>query len=86
MAGLRAQGDGDDQRPAPSTMAAVRNRMGFRLRNVVKAKPQKQSKETDALFDNIKKRMPRPGQREGANACASLVQRRYTLGSFRAAV
>ena len=37
-------------------MAAVVNRMGFRLRKVVKAKPQKKIKETDAIFDNIKKR------------------------------
>ena len=37
-------------------MAAVLHRMGFRLRKVVKAKPQKKSKETAAIFDNIKKR------------------------------
>ena len=36
-------------------MAEVLNRMGFRLRKVVTAKPQKKSKETDAIFDNIKK-------------------------------
>jgi len=36
-------------------MAAVLNRTGFRLRKVVKAKPQKKIKETDAIFDNIKK-------------------------------
>ena len=29
--------------------------MGFRLRKVVKAKPQKKIKETNAIFDNIKK-------------------------------
>jgi hypothetical protein len=37
-------------------MAEVLNRMGFRLRKVVKAKPQKKLKETDAIFDNIKKK------------------------------
>ena len=41
---------------------------GFRLRKVVKAKPQKTIKETDAIFANIKKRMPRLRQREGSNA------------------
>jgi hypothetical protein len=30
--------------------------MGFRLRKVVKAKPQKKLQETDAICDNIKKR------------------------------
>ena len=37
---LRAHGYGTDQLPAPSTMAEVLNRTGFRLRKVVKAKPQ----------------------------------------------
>jgi Rhodopirellula transposase DDE domain len=53
---LRAQGYDAAQLPAPSTMAQVLNRMGFRLRKVVKAKPQKKIKETDAIFANIKKR------------------------------
>jgi hypothetical protein len=37
-------------------MANVLNRMGFRLRRVLKAKPEKKVKETDAIFDNIEKR------------------------------
>ncbi len=53
---LRDQGYRADQLPTPSTMAEVLNRMGFRLRKVVKAKPQKKIKETDAIFDNIKKK------------------------------
>jgi hypothetical protein len=53
---LSEQGYSEEQLPSPSTMAAVLNRMGFRLRKVVKAKPQKKIKETDAIFDNIKKR------------------------------
>ena len=50
---LRTQGYGEDQLPSPSTMAAVLNRLGFRLRKVVKAKPQKKIAETDAIFANI---------------------------------
>ena len=38
-------------------MAEVLNRMGFRLRKVVKAKPQKKIAETDAIFANIEKKM-----------------------------
>jgi hypothetical protein len=38
---LRAQGVADAQLPSPSTMAAVLNRNGYRLRPVLKAKPQK---------------------------------------------
>jgi hypothetical protein len=53
---LEEQGFSADELPAPSTMAAGLNRMGFRLRKVVKAKPQKKIPQTDAIFDNIKKR------------------------------
>jgi hypothetical protein len=53
---LQEQGYSPEQLPSPSTMAEVLNRMGYRLRKVVKAKPQKKIKETDAIFDNIKKR------------------------------
>ncbi len=40
---LRAQGFAEQVLPSPSTMAAVLNRNGYRLRPVVKAKPQKKS-------------------------------------------
>ncbi len=38
---LSAQGFSDDQLPCPSSMSEILNRMGYRLRKVVKAKPQK---------------------------------------------
>lgn len=38
---LRGQGFSEEQIPAPSTMAVILNRMGYRLRKVLKAKPQK---------------------------------------------
>src|SRR5215475_7353062 len=41
LAALRAQGYREEHLPSPSTMAEVLKRMGFRLRKVVKAKPQK---------------------------------------------
>jgi hypothetical protein len=53
---LRAQGDGAECWPSPRTLAAGLHRLGFRLRKVVKAKPQKTLKETDAIFDQRKKR------------------------------
>ena len=40
---LSSQGFSEAQLPAPSTMADVLNRMGYRLRKVVKAKPKKNS-------------------------------------------
>src|SRR6266487_4459682 len=56
---LRAQGYGEEQLPSPSTMAEVLNRLGFRLRKVVKAKPQKKIAETDAIFTNMEKKISR---------------------------
>ena len=58
---LRAHGISESQLPAPSTMAEVLNRMGYRLRTVIKAKPQKKIPETDAIFANLKKRPSGPG-------------------------
>ena len=72
---LRAQGYREAQLPSPSTMAAVLNRMGFRLRTVVKAKPQKKLKETDAIFDNIKKKLTTPCHQAASNAGAWIVKR-----------
>lgn len=40
---LQAQGVCETHLPSPSTMAAVLNRLGYRLRKVLKAKPQKRS-------------------------------------------
>jgi hypothetical protein len=57
-------------------MAAVLNRLGFRLRKVVKAKPQKQMAETAAIFDNREKKIAKRSQRTTSNACASIVQPR----------
>jgi len=61
---LREQGYGEEELPSPSTMAEVLNRLGYRLRKVVKAKPQKKIKETEAIFDNIKKKMKPPSRQQ----------------------
>jgi hypothetical protein len=71
---LHAQGYGEDHLPSPSTMAEVLNRLGFRLRKVVKAKPQKKMPETDAIFDNVKKKMRKPSPREMSNAGVWIVK------------
>jgi hypothetical protein len=49
-------------------MAEVLNRMGYRLRKVVKAKPRKKLKQTDAIFDNIKKKTSRRWRQATSNA------------------
>jgi hypothetical protein len=62
---LRAQGIAETQLPSPSTMAEVFNRLGSRLRKVIKAKPQKKLPETDAIFAHLKKRPGGPGRPRG---------------------
>lgn len=54
--GLRQKGIEAAALPAPSTTAVILNRLGFRLRNVVKSKPLKKVPETEAIFDNVKKK------------------------------
>jgi hypothetical protein len=56
-------------------MAEVLNRLGFRLRKVVKAKPQKKLPETDAIFDNIKKKTSKRRHRAPSNAGVSIAKR-----------
>lgn len=55
LRGLKDEGFNVDDLPSPSSMAEILNRLGYRLRKIVKAKPLKKIKETDAIFDNIKK-------------------------------
>lgn len=64
---LRAQGIAESQLPSPSTMADVLNRMGYRLRKVLKAKPQKKLPETDAIFAHLKKKTRRAKLRQASN-------------------
>lgn len=53
---LRQQGFASEQLPAPSTMSVILNRMGYRLKPVVKAKPQKNSpKQTQSLTTSKRK-------------------------------
>jgi hypothetical protein len=58
--GLRQQGTPEAVLPAPSTMAVILNRLGFRLRDVVKSKPLKKLPETEAIFANVKKKTRKP--------------------------
>ena len=54
---LKEAGFSDDDLPSLSSMSEILNRLGYRLRKVVKAKPLKKIKETDAIFENVKKKI-----------------------------
>lgn len=58
---LRQQGFAPEQLPAPSTMAVILNRMGYRLQPVVKAKPPKNfPKQTPSLTTSVQKTPVQP--------------------------
>jgi len=44
----------DDRLPSERTMRDILNRMGYRLKRIQKAKPLKKTKDTDAIFANVK--------------------------------
>ena len=67
LAALRAPGYGTDHVPSPRTRAEVLHRMGLRLRQVVKAQPQKQRAETAALVATMEKKPPKRRQRRASN-------------------
>lgn len=53
---LHQQGFASEQLPAPSALSVILNRMGYRLKPVVKAKPQKNSqKQTQSLTTSKRK-------------------------------
>jgi hypothetical protein len=54
---LRDAGFPEDDLPSPSSMADILNRSGYRLRKVLKAKPLKKIKETNQIFENVKKKI-----------------------------
>ncbi len=53
---LRERGVSQEALPRKSAMAVILNRLGYRLRKVVKAKPQRKIPETDAIFENVAKK------------------------------
>jgi len=64
---LRAQGFADEVLPSASTMAEVLNRNGYRLRPVVKAKPQKKFQKPMPSSPTSKKRTSPPMQRRSCD-------------------
>jgi hypothetical protein len=43
-----------DRLPSERSMRDILNRLGYRIKRIQKAKPLKKTKQTDAIFDNVK--------------------------------
>jgi len=54
----------DNDLPCDKTISNILNRLGYRLRRVQKSKPLKKVKETDAIFETIKKVNEESDQRD----------------------
>ena len=50
---IEEKGWTDEDLPCVNTIGNILNRLGYRLRRVQKAKPQKRVAETDAIFENV---------------------------------
>jgi len=53
-AALKAKGYTEERLPSERTMRDILNRMNYRLKRIQKGKPLRKTKETDAIFANVK--------------------------------
>ena len=53
-AALQARGYAAQDIPKERTMRTILNRMNYRLKRIQKAKPLKKTKDTDAIFENVR--------------------------------
>jgi len=51
---LLERGYSDEQLPSERTMRDILNRMNYRLKRIQKGKPLKKTKDTNAIFENVK--------------------------------
>ncbi len=51
---LLDRGYSEAEVPSERTMRDILNRMNYRLKRIQKGKPPKKTKETDAIFENVK--------------------------------
>jgi hypothetical protein len=51
---LLDRGYSEEQVPSERTMRDILNRLNYRLKRIQKAKPLKKTKDTDAIFENVK--------------------------------
>jgi Rhodopirellula transposase DDE domain len=76
---LQAQGFTSEQLPAASPMALILNRMGYRLRSVVKAKPQKIMTDTELVQTLVQYVIQQLGEVESSDDSA---HRKAALAAF----
>jgi len=72
----------DEELPCKNTIGNIMNRLGYRLRRVQKAKPIKKVRETDAIFENVKKENQASDEREDSLRISIDSKAKLDIGNF----
>jgi hypothetical protein len=72
----------DEELPHENTIGVILNRLGYRLRRVQKRNPIKRVKETDAIFENVKKENEKSDQRADSLRIPIDAKARVNIGPF----
>lgn len=72
----------DQELPCENTIGNILNRLGYRLRGVLKAKPLKRVRETDAIFDNVKQENQASDEREDSLRISIDTKAKLNVGEF----
>jgi len=79
---IEKKGWKDEELPCEKTVGNILNRLGYRLRRVQKAKPVKRVRETDAIFENVKRENEASDQREDSLRISIDGKAKVDLGDF----
>jgi hypothetical protein len=72
----------DEKLPCENTIGVIMNRLGYRLRRVQKARPLKRIRETDAIFDNVRRENEASDKREDSLRISIDAKAKVDLGDF----
>lgn len=72
----------DQELPCENTIGNILNRLGYRLRGVLKAKPLKRVRETNAIFDNVKQENQASDDREDSLRISIDTKAKLNVGEF----
>ena len=79
---IEVKGWTEEALPCENTIGNILNRLGYRLRRVQKAKPQKRVAETDAIFEHVHYENQASDQREDSLRISIDTKAKVDLGDF----
>ena len=82
QAELIRQGYSPDELPAQRTLRTILNRLGYRMRRVLKSKPAKKIPQTDAIFENVRRAHERSEQDDDCLRISIDTKAKVKIGEF----